>query len=80
MPNNQNIERDEIDIVLARIGESFLTDAEWANIRPYYWRQDLQDVLRARGVVGNPLADWQREIDAAAEPKRKSEVFIGAAL
>ncbi len=80
MADTNNITRDEIDIILNRIGESFLTDAEWENIRPYYWRQDLQDVLTARGVVGNPLADWQREIDAEAQVKRKSEVFVGAAL
>lgn len=76
----KNITRDDIDVILARIGESFLTDDEWENIRPGYWRQDLQEVLSARGVVGNPLADWQREIDAEAETQRKSEVFIGAAL
>lgn len=80
MANTNNITRDEIDIILNRLGEAFLTDEEWENIRPHFWRQDLQDVLTARGIVGNPLADWQREIDADAQAKRKSEVFIGAAL
>lgn len=72
--------RDEIDKRLLSIGEPFLTDDEWANIRPAHWRQDLIAVLNARGVVGNPLQDWLTQIDSDAKIHPKSNVFIGAAL
>jgi hypothetical protein len=73
--------RDEIDLKLQLIGESFLTEDEWNNIRPYYWQEDLITILNARGVVGNPLQDWFDQISVeTAKIEPKNEVFIGAAL
>ncbi|MBE6457573.1 MAG: hypothetical protein E7011_02075 [Alphaproteobacteria bacterium] len=78
--NITNITRDEIDLKLTSIGEPNLTDDEWANIRPFYWRDDLLTVLNARGTIGNPLQDWYNEIDKNAQIDPQSEVFIGASL